>query len=453
MDNFVTKIPHRQTTKYLDYKEKFISVNNEFSTSLVREPDEALPRDHVQQILNSVIHQLHKNDLQAALRASEQACKKNAGSSLCLIEYARQLLATGNLDNANSVLEIVLKNNQHNVEALKLYGYLQIQFGNISSALEHLTNALKRSPSDSFTQINLNALRYRIKPTKNSSEASFSRATIATSLPPRDIETSRLATNSWLKLGFKVISVNTTNERDILAPHFPEIEFCINEDTAREECAGKDYQYLDSLLDALVAHGEGICGIINADIVLRGEQSSWNSVLHFAKDHFVFGSRINVNDLSQRYGMLLEPGFDFFFFPRDFPSSVPRTGFVFGQPAWDLFFPSWATITNTPCAFCYSPSALHVTHPMNWSPTANSRYIAMALKWLAPNFADMIINYPGASVEYLRILTAAITKILNRSAKGNAKPLFLGGKDHERLFAPVDPYYWAHSSDETLVVF
>lgn len=77
----------------------------------------------------------------------------------------------------------------------------------------------------------------------------------------------------------------------------------------------------------------------------------------------------------------------------------------------------------------------------------------MALKCLAPNFADLIVNYPGASVEYLRILTAAITKILNRSAKGNAKPLFFGGKDLDRLFAPVDPYYWAHSSDETLVIF
>ena len=430
-----------------------IHFKNALSTSLIRETDEALPRDHVQQILINVIRQLHKNDLHAALLASEQACKINTGSNLCLIEYARQLISTGSLDNASNVLEIVFKKNPHNVEALKLYGYLQIQLGDISCALESLTNALKRSPSDSIAQINLNALRQRIKPTKKLFQSSSYSTTIATSLPPRDIETSRLAINSWLELDFNVISVNTKNERDALAPHFPDVEFCINEDTARANCAGKDYQYLDSLLDALVAHGEDICGIINADIVLRGEQNSWNSVLHFAKDHFVFGSRINVNDLSQRYGMLLEPGFDFFFFPRTFPASVPRTGFVFGQPAWDLFFPSWATITNTPCAFCYSPSALHVTHPMNWSPTANSRYIAMALKWLAPNFADMVINYPGASVEYLRILTAAITKILNRSAKGNATPLFLGGKDHERLFAPVDPYYWAHSSDETLVVF
>lgn len=449
----MTHTLRHRNTNYFNYKEDIISQNNALSTSLIREHDESLPRDHVQEILSSVTHQLHKNDLQAALRASEYICKKKSGNIICLIEYARQLLATNNFDSANKILDLIFKKNPNNVEALKLYGYLKIQRENFSSALEYLAEAIKRSPSDSFAQINFNALQRRIRPQKNLFEAPYSGTTIATSLPPRDIETSRLAINSWLELGFKVISVNTMEERDALAPHFPEVEFCVNEETAREDCGGKDYQYLDSLLDALVAYGGDICGIINADIVLRGEQNSWNNVLHIAKDHFVFGSRINVNDLSQRYGLLLEPGFDFFFFPRNFPISVPRTGFVFGQPAWDLFFPAWATITKTPCAFCYSPSALHVTHPMNWSPTANSRYIAMALKWFAPHFADLIINYPGASVEYLRILTAATTKMLNRAAKGNAKPLFLGGNDHERLFAPVDPYYWAHSSDETLVLF
>lgn len=446
-------INKRNFKNYSNYSQENLLINNIYSDSLFRTPDESLPRDHTQEIFSNIIRALKRNNHRAALHSAEILCKKRSGNILCLNEYARHLITSGQYDNSITILNTILKINSNNLEAFKLFGYLELKRGNISNALELFAKSVRISPADSFSQINFESLRRRILKRRESLDNSPLNVTVATSLPPRNIETSRLAVDTWIKFGFKVISVNTRDEHMALKAYFPNVKFCISEDTARHECNGKDYQYLDTLLDSLVEYGEDVCGIINADIVLQGEQNSWNHLVNVAKDNFVFGSRINVNDLSQRYGLLLEPGFDFFFFPHDFPTSVPRTGFVFGQPAWDLFFPSWATITNTPCAFCYYPYALHVTHPTNWSATANSRFIAMALKWLAPNFADMIINYPGASVEYLRILTGSITKILNRSAKGKAKPLFLGGKELDGFLAPVDPCYWAHESEQTLVFF
>ncbi|MBU1002511.1 MAG: hypothetical protein KKE73_08305 [Proteobacteria bacterium] len=445
-------VPQREYVPVAQTEKAVYRVFADVPAHVTRDPDESWPREHSKELFAPILAQVARGDAQATLRTAERLCRHRPGNNLCLVEYARQMLAYELTDQALAVLENVLGRNSRNVEALKLFGFAQMQKGELATALDFLGQAVQAAPADSFAQINFQTIKQRIRPKGAGLKAPVMPAVaIATSLPPFDLETGQAAVASWRRYGFQVISVNTQAESALLEANYPEVEFVHCEHTAREEC-GKDYQYLDSLLDALAARGQEVCGIVNADIVLRGSEADWALIAEAARERFVFGSRVNIQAADATHGHLLEPGFDFFFFPKEFPTRVPRTGFVFGQPAWDVFFPAWATQLGFPRSFCYSPVALHVIHKMNWNRTSNSRFAAMALSWLAPEFADMALGYAGCA-GYLRLLTGTIALCLNRPAKGGAMPLFCHGPAMARHFAPVDPGYWLHDSDETLVTF
>lgn len=438
-------------------KQKFANIDSSDDSfdinALKHNSDEALLRGHTKEIFSEIIQLLRKKNGLAALRAAEQLANNRPNSNTCRAEYARHLVAANQDNQARVVIDKILASNPYNVDARKLLGSLYVRHGKLPEAMEEFATVIRQSPADSFSHINLKAITSRLRPASVHNESSGScRAVIATSLPPSGFEASVTAVNSWFALGFEVISVNTESERDQLRPYFPMVDFRVCEATAKEEC-GKDYQYLDSLLNVLAECKADVCGVVNADIVLRGGDEAWRQILEVARKRFVFTSRINVDSLEQRHGLLLEPGYDLFFFPGSYPSRVPPTGFVFGQPAWDVFFPAWAALIDFPRSFCYSPVALHLNHKQRWSNTANSRFSAKALAVFAPHLAKLAFSYPGASTEYLRLHTVALGKILGRSSKGGARPFFCVCPEMENYFAPVDPCYWVHDSEQTLVIF
>lgn len=418
---------------------------------VVRNPDDPLPRAQCRILFSDIFFHLHNTNINSAVRTADRLCRQRPGNNIFLTEYARQLIGAEQYSKAFAILKKILCQNAEIIEALKLQGYLYMQGGQASEALDVYAKIVKISPADSFTQINLHALSSRVRPKKKIASGSLPRTTIATSIPPANIQASVQAVQSWMDLDFHVISVNTYEESQLLQPHLPEVEFYICEHTAREEF-GKDYQYLDNILDSLFDRGSDLCGIVNADIVLRGGRENWGQVLACAKKRFVYGSRVNVNSLNATIGTIHEHGLDFFFFPREYLECVPRTDFVFGQPGWDIFFPAWADYIKFNTAFCYSPVALHVTHPLNWNRTAQSHFMLKALACFAPEFAMIVSSYPGYR-EYIKMLTSTLTRTLNRCAKGNSLPLFCTNENMGNFFAPVDPYYWAHATEETLVVF
>ena len=421
-----------------------------FPEHVARDPDEIGPRDQCQEILAPVLGRLRQGDMPGALRAAERLCRQRPGNAFAVVEYARLLTAAGLHAQAAGLLESVLARNDLHLEALKLLGAARLKEGRAAEAMELFGRAVRRAPADSFAQINFQALRGRLPPRRASSlPATAARPTVATSLPPKNFETGQAAVRSWRERGMRVLSVNTAAERDLLAPHFPEVEFVVSEQTARKEF-GKDYQYLDSLLDALAETGSPLCGIVNADIILRGGSDVWDQLCAAAGERFVYGSRVNVPDLGAGQGTMLEPGFDCFFFPAAFAPLVPRTGFALGQPAWDVFLPAWAARRGFPLTFCYSPVALHVEHPVQWSRTANSRFLLTAVSFIAPELAALLSGDPGCHA-YLRQFTGALSSTLNRSAKGRARPFFCDSPDFTACLAPVDPLYWLRDSEETLV--
>ncbi len=440
-----------------------------FPDHVARDPDELILREHAQEVLAPVLDRLRRGDMSAALRAAERLCRQRPGLALPVVELARLLLAEGAPEKALPLLEQVLRRNGQHAEALKLSAFAHMQQGDLPRACVLFGQAVRRAPADSCAQINYHALRRRLRPGREGGPtgqtgqtgpagpvgavglAGAPRPVVATSIPPKGVETSRMAVDSWLQRGLRVLSVNTAQERDQLAPLFPGVEFRLCEDTARAEY-GRDYQYLDALLDALAETGEPLCGIINADIVLRGEPQDWDRLCGVAAKRLVYGSRINVRRAEDTLGTLLEPGFDFYLFPASFLERVPRTGFVIGQPAWDVFLPAWAARCGVPRSFCHSPVALHVEHPVQWNRTTNTRLLLMAVSWLAPELAGLVTG-DGGCHGYLKPLTSALAQVLNRAPKAGAEPLFCPSSVMEGYMAPVDPLYWLRDTEETLVVF
>lgn len=419
---------------------------------IVRDPDEFPHRANCKELLAPVLVKLVQGDGEGAVQAARRLCQQRQGSLLAQTEYARQLLGIGAVADAEAVLKGALSKNPEHLEASRMFAFVQLQKGELPAALEGFIRSAALYPADSFSQINLQLVRSKLRPGKQAAtEVNTSRPAVATSFPPKGVEMSRQAVQSWLDRGFQVLSVNTAQEAELLQPSFPEVEFVINEDTARQE-TGKDHQYLDALLDALAQAKRPLCGLVNADIIFRGADDAWDQVCAAAGQRFLFGSRINVQEPGAKAGNLLELGFDYFFFPSSFLAQVPRTGFVFGQPAWDLFLPAWARARGLGAAFCYSPVALHVEHPVQWSPTANSRYMTLAMSWLAPALAGLISGDAGCR-KLMGRFTTTMASLLNQTAKAAAAPLFCVSESIGMPFAPVDKMYWLRGTDETLVVF
>jgi len=441
---------HRPWTPPENSHPGFIGRDFPFPDSLARDPDEIGHRDHVQALLSPILAKLTQKGLPEAIRTAQRLCAQQPGNVLYLVEQARLLLATGAFEPAEHLLAQILEHNPQHLEAIKMQGYAHLQQGDLPQALDRFMRAVQRGPADSFSQINLHAVRTLLRRKPQTIPATSQRPVVATSLPPRGVEVGQDAVGSWLERGFRVISVNTPEERDHLAPSFPGVEFHLCSETAKPQF-GKDYQYLDALLDALDKTGEPICGIVNADIILRGEPAAWDQFCAAAATKFVYGSRVNVRAKDDPLGRLLEPGFDYFFFPKELLTRIPRTGFIIGQPAWDVFLPAWVARLGFPRAFCYSPLALHVEHPVQWSRTSNSRFLTMAISWFAPDLARLIAADKGCH-SYLRLLTAGMAATINMAPKAGAEAFFCSSPKMDNCIAPLDPFYWLHGTEETLVL-
>src|SRR5439155_25336785 len=109
---------------------------------------------------------------------------------------------------------------------------------------------------------------------------------VATSIPPNVVryengcnvgqKYQRDCIESWLRAGFRVISLNFPDEIPELASRHPEIDFTpIDRDNSA--ILGRRTPLLLDILTALEDQKEEIVGIVNADILLEAED--WTSII------------------------------------------------------------------------------------------------------------------------------------------------------------------------------
>ncbi len=191
---------------------------------------------------------------------------------------------------------------------------------------------------------------------------------IATSIAPFNIDTQYAATLSWSNAGFRVISVNSTEELNILKKHFPHVDFLETPRHAKMSF-GKPYVYFDDILQALNQEEYTTVGIVNSDIHLLNIDENIHEFFEKETDgSLVYGSRIDVESIQAlREGKPYRVGFDFFFFRRHLISVFPKSNFCLGLPWWDYWMLLIPLKNKIQLKKLFTPIAFHQIHSLNWN--------------------------------------------------------------------------------------
>lgn len=163
---------------------------------------------------------------------------------------------------------------------------------------------------------------------------------IVTSIAPGHFEKQQGAVNSWLSIGFSVVSLNIPEEIAQLAPLYPQITFHPVERDARA-IAGKPLVYFDDLLRYFRENQTKTCAIINSDIYLTAQPDFIEFIQQEADNTLIFGSRVDVVEnegkTGEWMGGIYRWGFDLFFFDYHLLQLFPTSPFCLGLPWWDYW--------------------------------------------------------------------------------------------------------------------
>lgn len=217
--------------------------------------------------------------------------------------------------------------------------------------------------------------------------------TIATSLAPgKEIEVQREAIFSWEKNGFTVISINCEEEVAFLKPYFPTVEFIQIFKDGRNQY-GKPYVYVDDILNSLAKRESGICGIVNSDIHFT-KKKLYSFLLKEAVGSFVYGCRIDVEELINGRGKVIKEGFDYFFFDKSVIASYPSSALCMGLPCWDYWAVLVPLFSGIPVKKIMTPHAYHIEHNVNWNnETSKSLFYYLLLQHVRPLSAGAASPY------------------------------------------------------------
>lgn len=224
--------------------------------------------------------------------------------------------------------------------------------------------------------------------------------TIATSLAPGNITIQKQAISSWINLGFKVVSINVPEEIEIIKDNYPNVTFVQANRSAKEKY-GKPYIYFDDVLAYLEQFRSNICGIVNSDIILKGQDFK-EIICREAIDSLVFGARINIENFNNLNGVVYKWGFDYFFFDKKLIPCYPKEEFCLGQPWWDWWIILCPILKGFKVKKIVNPFAYHIKHNLKWNPN-NLAYLGFIVsKYFStdvPMTNDTVIEYAQSVFE------------------------------------------------------
>lgn len=190
---------------------------------------------------------------------------------------------------------------------------------------------------------------------------------VATSIAPHKLEMQRLCIRSWQNMGMHVTSLNNQMEIEMLQDQFPGVEFKrVDRDGA--SIVGKPLVYFDDIIKHFSQSSYDILGIINSDILLLQDETLKNYLHTTPTDAFVYGSRVDTNNIHVFDGKLYTIGFDYFFFNKSVLDFYTPSKFLIGAPWWDYWSPYAISLHDYPLVNIQSPIAFHQLHPTNWDP-------------------------------------------------------------------------------------
>jgi glycosyltransferase involved in cell wall biosynthesis len=174
------------------------------------------------------------------------------------------------------------------------------------------------------------------------------------------------AIQSWLDLGFDVLSLNVDRELKQLRPEFPGVQF-VRARRNGSKLAGKPYVFVDDVMAALKKAGGEVVGIVNSDIMLRSATHLPDDLSREAAGCLLYGARVDVENSEDSEGRLYHRGFDFFFFDSKIMDRLAKTNFMLGVPWWDYWLPYAVMQQGVPVKRIETPLAYHLRHAINYN--------------------------------------------------------------------------------------
>lgn len=193
---------------------------------------------------------------------------------------------------------------------------------------------------------------------------------LVTSIAPKNIENQRLAMESWISNGFRLISCNVREEINAIRDQFPDVEFVEVARDARE-IAGKPCPYLYDMLQVLKEHAGTICGIVNSDIHLRKfSKGMYEYIREQAMESVIFLRRQEIDKIEDAdclKSKMFFGGIDTYIFRKDIIDLIEDDGLIIGQAMWDYWFPIVLNAQGVMIRELMNPLTFHVSHTFQYS--------------------------------------------------------------------------------------
>ena len=235
---------------------------------------------------------------------------------------------------------------------------------------------------------------------------------VATSIPPTlsrrnagraiDADYQRLCIRSWLKCGFRVLSINHPDEIADLAASYPDVSFIPTQRDA-SAMSGRRTPYIADLLRALIEAEGDVVGVINSDLVFEPSAAWRASLPGLVGDAVVTGQRHDATSLLDGTFRKYYWGFDFFFFDSKTARDLIETAmpFAMGLAWWDYWFPAASSLKGRRVLTLERPTVAHLIHK---EPQLDDSWRALAI-----DFAKFAMAESG---KYRGVLPAAVNAVL-----------------------------------------
>jgi hypothetical protein len=174
----------------------------------------------------------------------------------------------------------------------------------------------------------------------------------------------KLAVDSWVTLGMKVISFNSKKELSALRPVYENVEFVETERTT-EHIYGKPYVMINAVLDWAKTSKENNFCIINSDIELKTDKETIQRIEERMQEGILLSNRVNYDN--EYVGAQYLSGIDTFFINKKFIPFFNQSMYCFGQCFWDYWIPYKALKTGIEVSFIKQNISFHKNHAAQYS--------------------------------------------------------------------------------------
>lgn len=411
---------------------------NKFSQTFNSIPDQAREQDG----LKKAAFALGQGEYQCALKGL--ACLESAPARIMRAEL---LCDQKEYDLARTECLQVIEQEQNAYGAYNCLGHIARAEGNVDDSRQAFLASIALEANGRVAQTNL------VGENRDSVTADRSDASIVTSIPPRDVERHYASTRNWVEGGFEVISLNTQAEIDQLQGLLPHVIF---EKAPRTACEkfGRDYVYLDDVLDVLAACGKRIGGIVNADILLHGAADLLTQLPQATDQGLVFGSRVDV-DTGLKQWRSYDVGFDYFFMSPALAAELPRqTSYCLGLPWWDYYLPMATAKKGAHIFLNHTPVAYHGVHAINWSPRLFHALGADFVQdttglWFEDGLSAPVVSFADMTAQEQFLV--GVAKYVVRRLRLLAKPISIETDNLTRLASPLDLKRYGMANELTLL--